>query len=73
MTAGRDDNNKGEFSPRYGLVLHKLTNSIVKDNAMQDGALEKLIEDQGEHDANTIIKDNVGQLRVLKADEQKKP
>ena len=71
MAAGRDDGNKGEWSPKFGLVLHKLSNSIVKDNAMQDGALEKLIQDEGEHDANTIIKDNVGQLRVLTAEQKK--
>lgn len=61
---GRDDGGKGVYSPRQGIVLHKLSESIVKDNVLWNGALETLVVDQGEHNENTIIRDNVGKLFV---------
>jgi hypothetical protein len=60
--AGRDDGGKGAWSPRFGIVCHKLSDSIVKDNALWRGALETLVLDQGEHGENAIIRDNVGRL-----------
>jgi hypothetical protein len=62
MTANRDDNDKGIFSPRYGIVCHKLKDSIVKDNVLRKGALKVLVDDQGEHSENVIIRDNIGSL-----------
>jgi len=62
MNAGRDDGGKGEWSPRYGIVCHKLADSIVKDNVLWQGALEALVRDLGEHGDNAIIRDNVGRL-----------
>lgn len=62
MNAGRDDGGKGEWSPRYGIVCHKLAESIVKDNVLWRGALEILVEDQGDHGDGAIIRDNVGRL-----------
>ena len=60
MNAGRDDGGKGEWSPRYGIVCRKLAESIVKDNVLWHGALDILVEDRGQHDPSTIIRDNVG-------------
>lgn len=71
MRAGRDDGNKGVWSPQHGIVLHKLTDSIVKDNVMWEGAIKTLLEDQGEHGQNAIIRDNVGQLRITSSQESK--
>jgi len=63
MTAGRDDNNRGEWSPDYSIVVRRLASSIIKDNVTHRGSLKKLLVDLGEHDAETVvIKDNVGTL-----------
>jgi hypothetical protein len=63
MNAGRDDNNQGGWSPDYGMVLHKLEDSIIKDNVMYQAAFKELVVDRGGHNQNVIIKDNVGSLR----------
>lgn len=62
--AGRDDGGKGAWSPRQGIVLHHLSDSIVKDNVLWRGALEKLVVDEGDHGDNVILRDNVGRLFV---------
>ena len=64
LRAGRDDGNKGEYSPANAIVLSKLKNCIVKDNVMNNGALKKLLLDLGEHE-NSVIKENVGQLITI--------
>jgi len=61
MCVGQDDGG-GVNSPEYGLVLRKLKNSIVKDNALHIGAMTRVIADLGEHEDGVIIKDNVGSL-----------
>ncbi len=61
MCVGQDDGG-GQNSPTYGMVLHALKNSIVKDNTLNIGALEELVHDLGEHGDGVIIKDNVGNL-----------
>lgn len=61
---GRDDGGKGEWSPRYGIVCRKLSDSIIRDNVLWKGALETLVVDQGEHGENVIIADNVGRVFV---------
>ena len=60
LVVGRDDNGTGKWSPAYGMVLHGLTNTVVKDNVMHNGALRELVRDKGEHGAGVIIKDNPG-------------
>lgn len=61
MCVGQDDGG-GSNSPQYGMVLHTLKNSIVKDNTLHIGALKQLIADLGEHEEGVIIADNVGSL-----------
>jgi hypothetical protein len=61
MRVARDDGDKGEFSPKFGIICDSLTNSIVKDNVMDNGATEELIRDLGSHE-NVIIRDNIGSL-----------
>ena len=59
MNAGRDDDRKGEYSPRTGLVLEKLTDCVVMGNTAHRAYLEKFIDDRGGH-VNTVVRDNVG-------------
>ena len=61
LCAGQDDGG-GKFSPRYGIILRALKNSIVKDNVLHIGALQELVRDLGGHGEGVIIKDNVGSL-----------
>ena len=62
MTVGRDDGAKGEWSPRQAIVFGRLTDSIIKGNAMTGGALEDLVVDLGGHGGNVVVGDNVGSL-----------
>jgi hypothetical protein len=64
LCVGQDDNGQGVVSPRYGLVLRKLRNCIVKDNALHIGAVQELIKDLGEHESGVEIAGNVGSLYV---------
>ena len=61
MCVGQDDGG-GLMSPKHGMVLRALKNSVVKDNALHIGALEQLVVDLGEHEEGVVIKDNVGSL-----------
>jgi hypothetical protein len=60
MHAGRDDNDKGRFSPLYGIVLRNLDYSIIRDNVGQDGCMREFFVDLGGHGENVKIKDNFG-------------
>lgn len=61
MCVGQDDGG-GEMSPKIGMVLRALQNSVVKDNTLHLGALEDVIRDLGQHEGGVIIRDNVGSL-----------
>jgi len=62
LRAGRDDGGRGEFSPSSGIVYGGLKNSIIKNNTLNDGALNNLMVDLGGHGENVIVGDNVGQI-----------
>lgn len=62
MMAGQDDFRKGTWTPSIGIVYGHMTNCIVKDNTLHNGALKELIRDLGGHGDGVIVKDNVGQL-----------
>jgi len=62
MMVGRDDGDRGNWSPRCGIVYGGLQNSIIKDNVLHDGALEELMVDLGGHGEGAIVKDNPGCL-----------
>ena len=62
MNVARDDGDKGNFSPRFGIVYTRLENSVIKSNVLHEGALEKLIVDLHGHGENVIVADNVGSL-----------
>lgn len=65
MKAGKGDSGKGEWSPDYSIVIHRLENSVIKDNVMHEGSMRELLIDRGEHGPNVIVKDNVGSLKQL--------
>jgi hypothetical protein len=62
LNVGRDDGNKGEWSPRCGIVYGRLENSVIKDNVLHRGALEELLVDLGGHGEGVIVKDNPGSV-----------
>ena len=62
MRVGQDDGGKGDFSPRFGIVYQRLSYSIIKNNVLADGALEKLIVDLHDHGQVIEVSDNVGCL-----------
>ncbi len=61
---GRNDGGQGEYSPRFGIVCHKLADSVITANVLFKGALESVLLDEGDHGDNVIIRDNVGRLYV---------
>ena len=58
--AGRDDGGKGLFTPQVGFILKGMSYSVVKDNALAGGYMDKLLVDDGGHGADFVFKDNVG-------------
>lgn len=64
MCYGTNDDGAGQVSPSYGLVLRALHNCVVVNNTLNNSALDKIILDLGEHDANTVIRDNPGNVVV---------
>jgi len=65
LVAGQDDRKSGPWSPDYGIVCKGLSDSIIKDNVMHQGAIKELLLDLGCHAGNVIIKDNVGSLKQM--------
>jgi hypothetical protein len=63
MCVGQDDGG-GSMSPRYGIVVRALKNSVIANNTLNIGALHELVRDLGGHGAGVAIKDNVGNLFV---------
>jgi len=62
MRVGRDDGNKGQWSPRFGIVYERIACSIIKNNVLDDGALHKLVFDLHGHGENVSVADNMGRL-----------
>jgi hypothetical protein len=62
LNLGRDDNARGEWSPRCGIVYRELENSVIVNNVLHNGALEELMVDLGGHKGGVIVKDNPGSL-----------
>lgn len=62
MDAGRDDGDKGEWSPRFGIVYGSLRDAVIQGNVLHSGALEQLMVDLGGHGENVIVRDNPGSI-----------
>ncbi|HUY81418.1 MAG TPA: right-handed parallel beta-helix repeat-containing protein [Acidobacteriaceae bacterium] len=66
LQAGRDDGNKGVYGPAYGIVYTGLQDCVISNNVLYDGALRKLLFDQGGHGDGVVVKDNPGRLMAAK-------
>jgi hypothetical protein len=62
--AGRDDGNKGLWSPSFGIIYQGLENCIIRDNVLHEGALRQLFLDLGGQEAGVVVGDNPGKLLV---------
>ncbi|MFL6350697.1 MAG: right-handed parallel beta-helix repeat-containing protein [Bryobacteraceae bacterium] len=62
LQVGRDDNDRGVWSPSYGIVYKELRNCVISNNVLDDGAIDELIVDLGGHTEGCVIKDNPGSL-----------
>lgn len=58
--AGKNDDNSGEASPKYGLVLDRLKGCIISQNNLFKGYLDKQVIDLGGHGEQVMIESNVG-------------
>lgn len=58
--AGQDDGGKGLFTPQIGMIVKKLSYSVITSNTLHQGFMDKMLVDQGEHGPDFIFKDNVG-------------
>jgi hypothetical protein len=65
LVVGRDDAGKGTWSPSYGMILKGLTNCVVANNVLHNGARRELVVDRGEHGEGVVVKDNPGSLHTL--------
>lgn len=57
---GRNDDNSGKLSPRYGVVLERLKGCLISQNNLYKGYLERQILDMRGHGNQVLIESNVG-------------
>jgi hypothetical protein len=62
LQSGRDDGNKGVWSPSEGIVYQGLENCVIASNTLHNGALRQLLVDLGGHKDGVVVKDNPGGL-----------
>jgi len=62
LESGRDDGNKGTWSPSFGIIWHGLENCVIANNVLHEGALQGLLVDQGGKGEGVVVKDNPGSL-----------
>lgn len=62
LHVGRDDDNKGVWTPAFGIVCKNLENCVIANNVLHEGAMRQLIVDQGGHGEGVVLKDNPGSL-----------
>lgn len=62
LQSGRDDGDKGIWSPSEGIVYQGLENCVIASNTLHNGALRTLLVDLGGHGDGVIVKDNPGSL-----------
>jgi hypothetical protein len=58
--AGRDDGGKGDYTPQYGLLVRKLSHSVVSSNTLFRGYMKEMTADLGEHGQEYLFTNNVG-------------
>ena len=62
LEAGRDDGNRGVWSPSYGIVYKELAHCVIASNVLDEGALRQLLVDLGGHGEGVVVRDNPGSL-----------
>lgn len=50
------------WSPAYGIVCKNLQNCVIANNVLHEGAMQRLILDQGGHAEGVVLRDNPGTL-----------
>ena len=63
LAAGQGDGGNGKWSPSFGIVYEGLTNCVIANNVLHQGALKQLLADLGGHGEGVVVKDNPGSLR----------
>jgi hypothetical protein len=58
--AGRDDGGRGTYTPQFGLLLRKLSYSVIASNTLFHGYLKEMTADLGEHGSDYVFINNVG-------------
>lgn len=58
--AGRDDGGRGSVTPQFGLMVRKLSHSVISANTLFRGYLKEMTADLGEHGADYVFANNVG-------------
>lgn len=58
--AGRDDGGRGTYTPQVGLLLRKLSYSVISSNTLFRGYVKEMTADLGEHGADYLFANNVG-------------
>ncbi len=60
LQAGRDDGERGLWSPSFGIVYRSLQDCVISNNVLYEGSLRQLIVDLGGHGEGVVVKDNPG-------------
>ena len=55
-----DDGGKGDYTPHFGLLLRKLSHSVISSNTLFHGYMKDMTADLGEHGADYVFANNVG-------------
>jgi hypothetical protein len=58
--AGRDDGGKGDYTPQFGLLVRKLSHSVISSNTLFRGYMKEMTADLGEHGQEYLFANNVG-------------
>lgn len=58
--AGRDDGGRGEYTPKVGFILRKLSCSVIANNTLYRGYMDQMVVDLGEHGEDYVFANNVG-------------
>jgi hypothetical protein len=58
--AGRDDGGQGKYTPQVGLILRKMSHSVIANNTLYRGFMDQMVVDLGEHGDDYVFVNNVG-------------
>ncbi len=58
--AGRDDGDRGEYTPQFGFLVRKLSHSVIAANTLFKGYMKEIAADLGENGPDYVFANNVG-------------